>query len=227
MQQKSNNKRNGGKRSRKSRPGQMVHLPRAVPNPVSAHCVLGYSNKVNLIEPAAGTGSSHFFRLNSVYDPDASGVGSSALLYNFYAARFLNYRVNKATVRVQAAILSGLSGGFGEITLGAVPDQATIPSDPTTWKMIPGTVMKPISNTAAGPAVAELVGTWDLAKLVRFTKAQYNTEADFSAPTGSNPARQVFAFVGGESIGSSSATTFTISYQITYVVEWFSPLPVQ
>lgn len=195
--------------------------------PVSKHVRMGYTGKINLVEAAAGAGFAYYFRLNSVYDPDSSGVGSVATLYNTYAALFLNYKVNRVTFHAQFGIVSGLSGGFGQVVLAPLPYQAVLPSGAQFWKTIPGAQMKNIVSGTGGPSVASLVGSWDLARLSRLTKEQYAAEADFSGQIGSNPARQIYAFISGESIGSTTATTFTCSFQISYDVEWFNPVPAQ
>lgn len=188
---------------------------------------MGYSFKTSQAESAAGAGGAWFVRLNSVYDPDSSGVGATAFGYSSWAAQFLNYRVYRATMRAQVSLVSGLTQGFANVTVGALPWQSVLPANSQTWKMTPGNMMKALAQSGGGPSVVEFTRTWSLPAVARVTPAQYRIDADYSGQVGSNPARQIYGFVGVESVGSSTAATFAMSIQLTYEVEWFNPVPVQ
>lgn len=47
-----------------------------------------------------GVMGSHYFRLNSIFDPDKTGIGHQPLYHDQYAPFYNHYRVKKAVVRV-------------------------------------------------------------------------------------------------------------------------------
>jgi hypothetical protein len=188
-----------------------------------------YSTSNSITEAAAGAGATTFFRLNSVYDPDASGVGTSAFGYATWAGMFLNYKVHTVTVRVQGTISAGTGpAAFGTVTLAPVPYQAVVPSNKLTWRTIPGATFKPVSSvTYGGPSLVNMTASYDLAKISRITKEQYQVDMDWSGSVGANPSRQIYLLLAVDSAGSSAAVNFWYNVQITYLVEWFNPVPVQ
>lgn len=224
---KKNASRNNRKSKRAQRVAMVRHLPRMAPQPASRHQLMTYAFKTSQAESAAGIGGAWFVRLNSVYDPDSSGVGASVFGYASWAAQFLNYRVHRCTMRVQASVVSGLTQGFANVTVGAIPWQPVLPSNAQTWKTLPGNEMKGLAQSGGSPSVVSFTRTWDMARISRITKAQFLNESDYSAAIGTNPPRMIYGFVGFESVGSSTAATFSASIQLTYLVEWFNPVPVQ
>lgn len=221
-----NNKARRGRQGRKG-----ASAPRALPMltavPQSKRIVQTFSATNAITEPSAGAGFSYFYRLNSVYDPDSSGVGTTAGGYSTWASLFLNYKVRRVTVRFQGtAALSNNS--MAQITLAPVPNQAVIPSNPRLWVTIPGAkALYTAPNVNGGKNVVEHTMNLDLAKVARVTRQQYETDMDFSGAVGSNPARQIYFFVSIAAVGSTTPATLYFALQITYEVEWFNPVPMQ
>jgi hypothetical protein len=76
-----------------------------------------FASSGGVAESAAGSGATYFYRLNSVYDPDATGVGASAIGYTTWAALYLNYKVHKVTVRVQGTVTGMSAGSFANVII--------------------------------------------------------------------------------------------------------------
>jgi hypothetical protein len=212
---------------KRSRKGRVKDLPAIAAPPASQRALLCFSKVYSQAELAAGTGASYFFRLNSVYDPDSTGVGNVAIGYNTWSALYLNYKVLRATVRVigQATTTPGTPS---LITVAPVPRQAVIPSSADAWRVIPGSFTKLIMNaTDGGTNSFDFTGTWDLAKVAHVTRSQYANDMDFSGSVGANPTREIFFFVGNQGVTSALASTFRYDMRITYEVEWFNPVPLQ
>lgn len=225
-------KNNKGKSGKRSIPGQAAwpkvrgNLPLVSQTPQSRRVLLSYSTSISLVESAAGSGATYFYRLNSPYDPDASGVGAVAIGYSTYAALFLNYKVHRVTVRLQGTT-NPSTGGAARVTIAPVAYQAVVPANKQTWSLIPGSVTKLLSpNANGGPSVANLVASYDNAAVARVTKQQYAVDMDWSGQIGSNPARQNYLMVAVDSVGSSTVATLNYNIQITYEVEWFNPVPL-
>jgi hypothetical protein len=180
------------------------------------------------VESAAGAGSATFFRLNSVYDPDATGVGTTATGYNTWSALFLNYKVKKVTVRVQGTVTGMATGGLANVTLAPVPYQPVLPANKQTWKLVRGARYKTLTNQAqGGQNHVEFLVNYDNAWVAEVTPSQYANDMDWSGTVGSNPARQNYLALCIDSINSATPATLAYNIQITYLVEWFNPVPIQ
>lgn len=202
-------------------------LPRATFVPSSKTITMTYNSQLSITEGAAGLGGTYFYRLNSPYDPDASGVGASATGYSTWSALFLNYKVHRATARVRG-VVTGMSTGFANVIIAPVPGQPVVPSGKQFWRSIRGNQLQTVVNmTAGGKNMANFTVTYDLAKAAGVTKEQYANDMDFSGTIASNPARQIWLLVATDSVNSSSVVTFTYDIDITYLVEWFNPIPMQ
>lgn len=224
---KSKRGKRGGGSGQASWPTVRKNLPLVSQTPQSRRILMSYSTSITLAESAAGSGATYFYRLNSVYDPDASGVGAVAIGYNTYAALFLNYKVHRVTCRLQGTT-NPSTGGAARVTIAPVAYQAVVPANKQTWALIPGSVSRLLApNANGGPTIANIVASYDNAAVARVTKQQYAIDMDWSGQVGSNPARQNFLMVAVDSVGSSSVTTLTYNIQITYEVEWFNPVPLQ
>lgn len=222
----NNNKKQIGKRARKGYRGN-GHLSLATYVPAAKRIHMTYSTATAIAEGGAGGGVSYFYRLNSVYDPDASGVGTTATGYSTWAALFLNYKVRRVTVRVQGTPNTA-NNSYVMAIMAPVPSQAVIPTNPLLWVSIPKAVIQSATpNANGGKSLVTYIRTFDIASVAGVTKAQYQNDMDFSGTVGSNPARQVYFFVGMRSIGSGTPATFNYTVQISYEVEWFNPTPIQ
>lgn len=217
--------RKGKKGGRKSK--QIQNLPLVATPPPGSRAILSYYTKGTLTEGAAGVGGSYFFRLNSVYDPDASGVGTSAIPYATWAALYLNYKVRRVTVRVMASF-AGSAGSLGRLTIAPVAYQPVVPANAATWVMLPFASSRMMAvATEGGKNVAEITRTYDMPRIAKITRAQFSNELDWSGQVGSNPARQIYLLLGLESVNSSTVGSAKYSIYITYEVEWFNPVPMQ
>jgi hypothetical protein len=187
-----------------------------------------YGARLAITEGAAGSGASYWFRLNSPYDPDYTGVGTVAIPYNTWSALYLNYKVHRVTMRAAATYGLGTTNTFANITLAPLAYQAVLPVNNTTWKMLPFAVNRPISlANNGGQNIAKLSATWSLPAVARITQQQYDDELDWSGQVGSNPARVIFGGICFQPVGSAAAATMYCDVNITYEVEWFNPVPMQ
>lgn len=187
-----------------------------------------FAQASSITESAASTGVSYFYRLNSPFDPDSSGVGAVATGYNTWSGLFLNYKVHRVTVRVQG-LASGISAiGFLNVTLAPVPGQAVVPANKNAWKSIRyNRIYQLALGSSGGRNMFSYTRTFDLANIAQVTRSQYANDMDFSGAVGSNPARQLFFMVAADSVFSASVGTLAYQIQISMEVEWFNPTPLQ
>lgn len=226
MPQKRNNNKKG-KRDGKRNKGQMALLPRVTTMPNTKRILMTFPVSASLVESAAGTGVSFFYRLNSVYDPNATGGGSACGGYNTWSALFLNYKVHRVTARVQGTAVVA-SGSYAVVIIAPVASQAVVPTNPEYWKLIPGAkTYTVVPNANGGRSTFQHTMAYDNASIARLTKQQYAIDMDFSGTIGSNPARMNYLMLGAVSVNSGTPATVPYSIQITYEVEWFNPIPMQ
>lgn len=224
---KGANKKAQSSRARKGR-GRMAVLPRVSVPPPTQRVLCTFAAQLAIAESAAGSGVNHFFRLNSLYDPDASGVGATAIGYNTWSALFLNYKVRRVTARIQGTVTGLSTGAFASVVVAPLAAQAVVPSNKQTWKLIPGARLVTVANNGVGGKnMVEVIAPMDNAKIARVTKEQYENDMDFSGQVGSNPSRQNYLMISLDSVGSSSVATLSFNIQITYETEWFNPVPLQ
>lgn len=218
----------GKRRQRRTRGRALGQVPRVSFVPSAKRITMTFSTTLTLAESAAGVGNYWFYRLNSVYDPDASGVGAVAVGYNTWAALFLNYKVSRVTARIDGIVYGLLTGGVGVVTVSPVPAQMVIPANKQTWRTIPGSVMRTVNDESlGGHNHFQVTRTYDLAHVAGVTNSQYKNDMDFSGSVGSNPARQLYLVVTVDSVGPSSACTLVANVALSYMVEWFNPTPMQ
>ncbi len=210
---------NKQKRSRKgkarSMPSTLAVLPAAFRRSYLTYHALG-----TLTEPAASTGGIYQFRLNSVYDPDFTGVGSTAMGYVALTGLYNMFRV----VRVRAIVRLALST-TGQAVVGMLPGlNSTVTSTYRLLEAEPNASSKFIQgNVGGGHSVAEFNVVYSLPKVCGVTRAQYMTDFDFAHTAGSNPSKPVYltVFIAGN---SGAAQTMVFNVRLIYEVEISQPL---
>lgn len=206
-------RRRGGKRGR-GLPTTLQILPQAFKRSYLTYHALG-----TITEPAASTGGIYQFRLNSIYDPDFTGVGTTAAGYAALTSLFSLFRV----VRVRAVVRLSLNT-TGQAVVGMLPGlNSTLTSNYQKLEMEPFACSKVIQGNVGGAhAVAEFNRVFDLAKVCGITKQQYQTDFDFAHATGANPSKSVYltVFIAGN---SGAAQTMVYNVRLIYEVEVSNP----
>jgi len=176
-------------------------------------------------EGSAGAGAYNTFRLNSAYDVDTS-LGSTttpgfAEIQNYYT----NYRVWSTAIRVEGSVFGGSSGSIANVVLLPNANVATIPSTPSSWGVQPYSERRVVNMQAVGGRNSfTLEHHYDLPKLAHVTRQQYRTDMDYSAPTTSNPTRQMYAFLTVWGINTSIAVEAIYMIYVEMEVEFFNPV---
>jgi hypothetical protein len=155
-------------------------------------------------------------RLNSIYDPDYSGAGTSAASYSEASVIYGRYRVFEADVEVDVGIDSGNSMQFlacasCDNTLGTDPNRVLAQRHVVSRAVMPG-----------GNAVHHRM-LIPIHKLYGVPKAQVMAEDDFAAPMGANPNNQLFLHLGFWNPGAT-VTTGIVSVRIVFKVKLSIPL---
>lgn len=96
-------KRNLSKRRGYTRPKLQLLSAPGTPFPTRCRAQLKYTSYVNL-DYLAGTLGTQYCRCNSIYDPDASGVGGQPRGFDQYALLYDQYTVNSSKIKAWLVI---------------------------------------------------------------------------------------------------------------------------
>jgi hypothetical protein len=216
---KKNSKKGKPKRQHRSMAGGIVGVTNTkliVPSMFRGK--MAYDTVVAL-SPAAGAASANVFRWNSVYDPDYTGVGASAVAYGQLSALYNRYRVLGAKMTVTFVNTSTTTPLTCFIVLNPVNTVGTniaqILAQRHVWSRSLTTAngQGTITHTVSSP-VHLVYGV---------PRRQVRDEDDYAGIVGSNPNNAVYAHVGAYANGSS-AGAYNIHVRIEYDVVWSLPL---
>lgn len=168
-------------------------------NHVSSRTGLGNYQWVNMkyvsrqtIDPGLlGAAGVYQFRINSIFDPDFTGVGGQPLAHDQFEPLFESYIVSSCRYRVVFS-----NTGVNGYCIGVyVSDQQTVSN--ITENMIENGSAEwdLIAQNTSGPSIKEFNGYVDLAKLQGRTFKNYLDDERGGANFGSNPADPVFLTV--------------------------------
>lgn len=182
----------------------------------------GYCSSFTLSEATAGTGNVYGYRLNSLYDPDFSSTGTSAMGYSAYSSLYSLFRVTRVR-----AVIRATSTTTGVTTVGFVPGVNSTVTNNFLWLIgQPYSQSADLSGNVGGEHSSKEWNTViDLPLVAGVTRQQYLTDMDFAHGTGSNPARSLYlwCFIHGYS-GSIQTVAFTVRLIFDVLVS--SPLDI-
>lgn len=160
------------------------------------------------------------FNLNSIYDPDRSGVGHQPLGYDQWAAFYNRYRVIGVKVTVQAANYQSQCGAtcaiIGTNSAGLVLASDAIHEQQHMTRMV-------LSNSAGGKNSGTLSKYFSLSRITGVSDMTYRSSDQYAAQFGANPTETICGHIYWENLlapgGQSSAGVARIN--VIYYVELF------
>ncbi len=172
------------------------------------------------LSPAATALAYNTFRLNSLFDPDFTGVGTTVSGYTTMSALYNRYRVVSVKIHIDATSNASLPSTVFLVAnpLNTVGTSITaIMSQKYSW-------CKPLGNTNA-PGVSHTCKI-SIADCYGTTRKAVWDEDDFAGLVGANPNNVAFLHIG---VYNNSATAFgaaqaQILVRMTFTVEWSLPL---
>ncbi len=199
-------------------------LPLTFSLPTAERRTLAYETVFGLTESAPGAGDTHSFRLNSIFDPDFTGVGVSAMGYSTYNLFYTRYRV--LAVRVYARVFAATGVAGGAQTAGFITTaNSTFTSNPVYWPGQRGAVSAVLSSVNGG---ANVMHTFDkrlpLHVVAGITADQYRIDQDYGAVFGANPVTPLYLHFFVHGLLSSSAEVARVDLRLIYDVELSQPL---
>lgn len=178
-----------------------------------------FITKMKYAELVTTDGNGHFyFNLNSVFDPNRSGIGHQPYGHDTLQTLYNRYRVISCGWRIQPTAIS---------TTAIWPLQ--IASIPANEQLIFGTLSEVRENPRAkyivqnpGAGVMTLSGKSYLPSLVGRNKAQYMADDRYQAIMGASPNEQAILNVVCSANGTDTPTPGALfNVMLEYTVEFF------
>jgi len=169
----------------------------------------------------------HVFRMNSLFDPDRTGVGHQPYGRDQLANIYNRYRVNGFKYEVWGA--HATAGTAYAVNIHAVPvdEVATAATFVSAIQCMEHPQSKTAiascssSSAAVGGVGAYLSGYIDLAAFTGRSKAQYRADDRYQSEMGDNPAENMDFFVAASNIGTGLFEEGAFTVKLTYYVELF------
>lgn len=174
---------------------------------------------VGALAPAAGSATANVFRFNSVYDPDFTGVGSTAAGYGQLSALYGRYRVLSARVTAEFVNTSTTT----PLTCFMVVNPVTTVGVNIVSILQQRHVWSKSIATSTGNATVKHELSGPVGAFYGVPATQVRDEDDFAGLIGANPNNGVFCHIGAYADGAT-AGAYTLHVRIEYHVVWSLPL---
>lgn len=187
--QKKGNRKGGGK----SRP--QMKMP-AQPRTLNLDFVM--QSTQTLTESAAGIGADYVFRLNSLYDPNSTGVGSQPVGYDQWASLFLRSVVYKGHFALEF-----VNGGTSALEVGYYIKSgvaSALPATPNAWASQYGARTRLLGTTGRNAATFNLrydVGRWLGVKRNKILDEEEYSESISGPAVAGNNQLLLYIFIRG------------------------------
>lgn len=185
---------------------------------------LTYTQTATLTASSTGnsSGSAQIWRLNSLFDPDYTGVGHQPLWFDeIKALGYTNYLVHgcEVTLTFTDPSADGMYVAYGLDTPALDDPIASVFHD--YLKEYPRTLVKYINNTGSQKVTDKFYV--NCAKACNVSKIRYNTNPDYSSLTTGNPSKSPIIQCVCGAINPSNASTPTVqcTVKLRYWVEFF------
>lgn len=212
-------------RKSRRRPARKVHRRRAAKttvsvlkslNPIPARMISRVKYNTEWSGSiAAGTPNETLFNLNSVWDPERTGVGHQPYGRDTYATMYNKYRVFKCAWRIDIVASNYCR------TVVIPQNHANTTGNRTLLAEFPRAIIK--HQTTAGVPM-KFVGHCYLPGIAGVTSRTYAGSDDYAAAMGTSPAEVMTLNVAVTSSASAGSITFEGNITLTYWVEWFDPI---
>lgn len=212
-----------GRNIKKSERGvvTLVHGPgRIMPGRLRTKLI--FQRRINL-SVTAGVPTGNQFMLNSLYDPDQTGVGNQPMGFDEFATLYQRYRVLGAKVILRTTAIYGPNAA-NTLEIGMAPSTETLAltMDPQQLGAQPGGVFK-VAYAAGSNKDSIISRYYDIAKTIGISKLSYNADLNYGALTNANPANPLYLNVGVQTTDENSSSTVYSYVQINFYVEFSQP----
>lgn len=160
------------------------------------------------------------FNLNSIYDPDRSGIGHQPLGYDQWGIFYNRYRVYGVQFDVTLTNMSDDPCRVYNLAANETPAAST-------YDVFEQSHMKSVQLAPAGSGkdTYRLKKFYSLPRIIGRPKSAYTADDRFSAQWNNNPVEAAIGQIGAKSI-TQSAVNVLATVRIIYLVEAFDKHPM-
>ncbi len=195
---------------------EMVAQPRKLPMRFT------FNQRLSLTEGAVGTGATYVFRLNSLYDPNSTGVGTQPVGYDQWSTHFDRSIVTACDVKItfHNNTASNAACRFGFFPITGV---SSIPTDVDAYASQWGAAHSMMGG--ASRTLSTLRKKYDVAKVLGISRLRLMDDVQYTEST-SGPAVAGVAqallvlFISGV----TAAVTANIDVTLVYHCVFFDPI---
>lgn len=202
---------------RRSRRMAMSIVPRTVGPPKSMFAKLRWTYTYSA-SVAAAASSLRQFNLNSLFDPDYTGVGDQPYYFDQYSAMFGRYRVYGVKMNLITTCSSSTSNLYHPLlTISTYCD--TLPSwSATTLQSAKRSIRKLL---IPGQSNIRIGRYYDLRSIAGVSKSEYNVAEVFQALTTASPTRPMLLSVNLTNNDGVATITWSFNLQLTFYTKFF------
>jgi len=202
-------------RTRRGRPKRnKTRISRAMTNtafPSSKFCKMTYADNWTLTS-TTGTPGGWIFNINSLFDPDQTGVGHQPYFYDQLAAIYNAYVVTACKIEITGSASSNASVTLRSTTSPTVPSNLTLEMERPKCKKAFFTA------TGNGKTITNYT---TCAALFGRSKSAITDEDDFRGAGGS-PAQRGYWALCIQHPDQSSTVSMYVNIKITYYCKWMN-----
>lgn len=174
-----------------------------------------YCDVINLSQLASGLNTSHFFRMNSCFDPDYTGGGHQPLGFDEYMTHYQHFTVLNARIKATALINGSQVAGILTVRQAS---EATAIANPFTCMEQPTSRVRYLPS-GTGTSVAGIVSAGNLSQILGQDVRQDSTNAGSSS---SNPNEDYFWEIAASG-QTGAAASLSVIIEIDYRVMLHEP----
>lgn len=181
---------------------------------------LKYSQQFGMAYAGAGAAAYKQFRVNSIYDPDASvGIGHQPLGHDQWANMYNRYLVSGCAFKITFVNYSTTEQV--EVAVNVRPN-STVDTVPETIREGPSNVFKGIVGVeGSGQAIKSCRGYASVCKIRGIPKGRLRYESDYQAQFGNNPPIQCYLNLFCSNIDTTTAANIRARVDLVYYCEFY------
>lgn len=176
---------------------------RAGPNGNALWTTMVFTQRNNMATGALGAPGIQLYRLNSLFDPDATGVGQQPMFYDQLSPIYQRYCVYQVEYKI---VVCNQSTSLDAIVGIQANADATTSTDVDRYIMN-GNCEWNIVERNNGAAIRTFQGTVDLPSMASMTKEQYMADDQYQGIVSGNPGIQFYLKVFAANVDETSGTT--------------------
>lgn len=166
----------------------------------------------------AGTANDHVFNLNSIYDPDRTGVGHQPQGRDQWSTLYNRYRVDSTSVSIRTIGAST----HGTLTALLANNDGTTITDIDEF----GESFGAISGVATTTQICHLSRNYNLSAVTGVTNQVYTSDDRYQALMTTSPTEVITLHVATYEVGAGGAVVVNYDLILTFYVTLFDPIQI-